>query len=283
MKDRNNNFLHTIKNIIKAILIICSVVAVIAGIFDQTGQAKEKREAKKTGKSIHKMNGPYEQFFKRPLDAFLSTGALIVLSPVLLVTAIVVRLKLGSPVLFTQDRPGKNGKIFKLVKFRTMTDARNDQGNLLPDEDRLPKFGEHLRDTSLDELPELINIVKGDMSIIGPRPLLTRYLPYYTEKEMHRHDVRPGLTGLAQVEGRNFLSWEKRFQYDLKYCSNVSLKNDIKIAWMSVKVVLSHEGVSDRSQIFDGEDGHRYIRIGNKVERYPEPLDVERGQENGDR
>ena len=163
----------------------------------------------------HKPYGPYEKYIKRPMDALLSGFALIVLSPILLVTAILVRVKLGSPVLFTQDRPGRDEKIFKLYKFRTMTDQRDDKGNLRPDADRLTKFGSRLRSTSLDELPELFNIVKGDMSIIGPRPLLVQYLPYYTETEKHRHDVRPGLSGLAQVNGRNLVKWNQRLAYDI--------------------------------------------------------------------
>lgn len=170
----------------------------------------------------HKPYGPYERFIKRPLDAFLATGALIVLSPVLLVTVILVHVKLGYPVLFTQDRPGRDGKIFKLYKFRTMTDARDEKGELLPDAERLTKFGAALRSTSLDELPELFNIVKGDMAIIGPRPLLVQYLPYYTEIERHRHDVRSGLSGLAQVNGRNLVKWDQRLAYDVEYVNKIT-------------------------------------------------------------
>ena len=170
----------------------------------------------------------YRLFIKRLLDIVISGVALLVLSPVYLVLAVLIRINLGSPVIFCQERPGKNGRVFKLYKFRTMTDERNDEGKLLPDEQRLPRFGRILRSTSLDELPELWNIFMGDMSLIGPRPLLVRYLPYYTEEEMHRHDVRPGLTGLAQVNGRNALGWEDRFSYDLKYVNNLSLVMDIK-------------------------------------------------------
>ena len=159
----------------------------------------------------------YRKCIKRCLDFLLSLCGIIVLGPVLVVLAVLVRVKLGSPVLFHQERPGRHEKIFKLYKFRSMTDEKDAEGNLLPDEVRLTKFGRLLRSTSLDELPELFNILKGDMSLIGPRPLLVRYLPYYTEEERHRHDVRPGLTGLAQVNGRNALGWEDRFRYDLDY------------------------------------------------------------------
>lgn len=180
----------------------------------------------------------YRRFFKRLLDIILSGAALIILAPIYLVLAILICINLGSPVIFCQERPGRYGKIFKLYKFRTMTDEKDENGNLLPDEKRLPKFGRILRSTSLDELPELWNIFKGDMSLIGPRPLLVRYLPYYTEEEMHRHDVRPGLTGLAQVNGRNALGWEDRFAFDLEYANNLSLAMDIKIIAMTIEKVL---------------------------------------------
>lgn len=248
MKDSNHNVLKVIKNIIKAILIICSVVAVIAGIFDQIGQKRDWEDAEFEDKKPHQMKGPYERFIKRPLDAFLSTGALIVLSPVLAVTALAVRLKLGSPVIFTQDRPGKNGKIFKLFKFRTMTDAKDEKGELLSDEERLTPFGQKLRSTSLDELPELINIVKGDMAVVGPRPLLVQYLPLYNEHQSRRHEVRPGLTGLAQAHGRNSLSWEEKFDYDVEYVDNVTFKADVGVIVDTVKEVINKEGVSE-----DGE------------------------------
>lgn len=184
----------------------------------------------------------YGKVVKRFIDVIISGLSLIILSPVLLVLCILVRVKLGSPVLFTQERPGKDEKIFKLYKFRSMTDARDEKGELLPDEVRLTKFGKLLRSTSLDELPELFNILKGDMSLIGPRPLLVRYLPYYTEEERHRHDVRPGLTGLAQVNGRNALGWEDRFSYDLQYVNNLSLGMDIKVLGMTVGKVLKRSG-----------------------------------------
>ena len=204
-------------------------------------------------KSKHKPYGPYEQFIKRPLDACLSTGAFIVLSPVLLGTALLVRVKLGSPVLFTQDRPGKDEKIFKLYKFRSMTDARDENGKLLPDDIRLTKFGRMLRSTSLDELPELFNILKGDMAVIGPRPLLVEYLPYYTEEERHRHDVRPGLTGWAQVNGRNAIhSWEERFKYDLEYVNHVSFLMDLKVLFVTVGKVVKRSDIQVGSEIKAG-------------------------------
>lgn len=185
----------------------------------------------------------YRKFFKRLLDILISLTGMIVLSPVLLILWILVRMKLGKPALFTQQRPGKDGKIFKLYKFRSMTDEKDEEGNLLPDEVRLTAFGKKLRSTSLDELPELFNILKGDMSIIGPRPLLVKYLPYYSEEESHRHDIRPGLTGLAQVNGRNAIGWEERFQYDVEYVNNLSFKLDCKILFMTVSKVLNRSGV----------------------------------------
>lgn len=192
--------------------------------------------------------GFYEKFVKRFLDIFLSGMALIILSPILLITAILVRVKLGSPVIFCQERPGKDEKIFKLHKFRSMSDARDENGELLSDEERLGRFGRWLRSTSADELPELFDILRGKMSIVGPRPLLVKYLPYYTETERHRHDVRPGLTGLAQINGRNCVSWEEKFSYDLQYVSAVSLLGDIKILLRTVVVALSHSGIKLNAQ-----------------------------------
>ena len=207
-----------ILKIILAIILLAACVGFIALVMELF-----------TKSNSHKPYGPYERFIKRFLDAFLSTGAIIVLSPVLLVTAILVRTKLGSPVLFTQDRPGKDEKIFKLYKFRSMTNQRDENGKLLPDDVRLTKFGRVLRSTSLDELPELLNIIKGDMSVVGPRPLLVEYLPYYTAEEHHRHDVRPGLTGLAQVNGRNAISWDTKLSYDVQYVSKITFLGDAKI------------------------------------------------------
>ena len=188
----------------------------------------------------------YRKFIKRFLDIILSLLALILLSPIILILFILVRIKLGKPAIFKQERPGKNEKIFTLYKFRTMTDEKDEDGNLLPDENRLTKFGQVLRKTSLDELPELINILKGDMSIVGPRPLAVIYLPYYNEKEKHRHDVRPGLTGLAQVNGRNTLIWEERFQYDIEYVNNITFVNDCKIILKTIKKVFKEEGIETR-------------------------------------
>lgn len=184
----------------------------------------------------------YRKYIKRLLDIVISLTALIVLSPVLLIVAILVRCKLGSPVIFHQQRPGYNEEIFKLCKFRTMTDERDENGELLPDEIRLTRFGKLLRSTSLDELPELLNILKGDMSLIGPRPLLVRYLPYYTDEERKRHNVRPGLTGLAQVNGRNALGWEERFAYDIEYVENLTFGMDVKIIGMTIGKVLKRSG-----------------------------------------
>ena len=191
----------------------------------------------------------YKHFFKRLIDFILSLIALIVLSPILLIVAILVRTKLGSPVIFKQERPGLNEKIFTLYKFRTMTDAKDEQGNLLPDEIRLTKFGKLLRSTSLDELPELFNILKGDMAIVGPRPLLVRYLQLYNEHQKHRHDVRPGFTGWAQCNGRNPISWEQKFDLDVYYTKHVSLLLDIKIILKTVKVVLFREGISSETSV----------------------------------
>lgn len=197
----------------------------------------------------HKPYGIYERFFKRALDVFCSLLAIVVFWWLFVIVAILVRVKLGSPVLFTQDRPGKDEKIFKLYKFRTMTDARDENGNLLPDDVRLTKFGRLLRSTSLDELPEVFNILKGDMSIIGPRPLLVSYLPYYTEKERHRHDVRPGLTGWAQINGRNVTGWDQRLQQDLDYVNHCSFIMDVKIVLMTVLKVVKRSDILVGNQI----------------------------------
>lgn len=186
----------------------------------------------------------YQKYIKRLLDIVISLTALIILSPVLLAVAVLVRVKLGSPVIFQQDRPGHHEKVFRLCKFRSMTDARGADGELLPDEVRLTKFGKALRATSLDELPELWNILKGDMSLIGPRPLLVKYLPLYNEFQRHRHDVKPGLTGWAQVNGRNAITWEQRFAYDVYYVNHISFLMDLKILFQTVAVVLRHSDVN---------------------------------------
>ena len=194
----------------------------------------------------------YKKFGKRLLDFLLSSVAIVAVSPILLVVAVLVRVKLGSPVLFHQERPGRNEKIFTLCKFRTMTDKRDKDGNLLPDADRLTKFGKLLRSTSLDELPELFNIWKGDMSIIGPRPLLVSYLPWYTKEERLRHTVSPGLTGLAQVSGRNFLDWDSRLAKDVEYVKNLTLAMDISILVKTVAVVFARDEVAEDTSVSEG-------------------------------
>lgn len=200
----------------------------------------------------HKPYGIYEKYIKRPLDLFCGLSAIIFFSWLYLLVAILVRVKLGSPVIFTQDRPGKDEKIFKLYKFRTMTDEKDANGNLLPDSERLTKFGRILRATSLDELPEAFNIIKGDMSIIGPRPLLPLYLEWYTEDEKHRHDVRPGLSGLAQVNGRNFLDWDKRFELDVKYAKSITFLGDVKIILQTIKKFFTHSNIATDTSVTEG-------------------------------
>ncbi len=191
----------------------------------------------------------YQLFGKRILDILLSGIALIVLSPIILIVGFLVRIKLGSPIIFKQERPGKSEKIFSMYKFRTMTDERDHNGEYLPDEIRLTKFGKMLRATSLDELSELWNILKGDMSIVGPRPLLVEYLPLYSEKQRKRHNVRPGLTGLAQVNGRNAISWKAKFEYDYLYIEDYSFTKDINIIWHTIKKVLKHDGITSNSSV----------------------------------
>lgn len=189
----------------------------------------------------------YRKYIKRLLDIIISLCGIIVLSPIYLILGILVKRKLGAPVIFKQERPGRNEKIFHLYKFRSMTDEKDAEGNLLPDEVRLTSFGKKLRSTSLDELPELFNILKGDMSLIGPRPLLVRYLPRYNEFQRHRHDVRPGLTGLAQVNGRNAITWEKKFEYDVEYVNKLSFALDARIFMDTVRAVLKREGISSET------------------------------------
>ena len=191
----------------------------------------------------------YELIFKRPMDFILSLIAIILLSPVMLILVVLVRIKLGGPVLFKQERPGKNEKIFKMYKFRSMTDKKDENGNLLPDEVRLTKFGKFLRSTSLDELPGLFSILTGKMSIVGPRPLLTEYLTYYTDLERRRHLVRPGLTGLAQINGRNYITWEERFNFDLKYVEKVTFLTDLKIVIKTVLKVVVRSNIETGSSI----------------------------------
>ena len=195
---------------------------------------------------MHK-KGVYEKYIKRPQDMLCALLALIVLSPILFITAFLVRVKLGSPVIFKQERPGLNGKIFTLYKFRTMTDERDSEGNLLPDEVRLTKFGKLLRSTSLDELPELLNILFGDIAVIGPRPLLVEYLPRYNAEQRRRHEVRPGLSGLAQVNGRNAISWEDKFKYDVQYVEHVTFLGDWKIILQTVLNVIKRDGINSET------------------------------------
>lgn len=219
--------------IILIIIIIATIVGMIAAIADLIKPS-----------SKHEAYGPYERFIKRGLDAFLATGALIVFSPVLLVTAILVRIKLGSPILFTQERPGKDGKIFKIYKFRTMLPPKSGKAEPIHDAERLTSFGKKLRSTSLDELPELICMIKGDMAVVGPRPLLVQYLSRYNARQRRRHEVRPGFTGLAQVNGRNSISWEEKFEWDVNYVDHITFLGDLKIIIETIKTVIKREGIA---------------------------------------
>lgn len=206
--------------------------------------------------------GLYRRYFKRPMDFILSLLAIIVLSPILAIIAILVKVNLGSPVIFRQERPGLNERIFTLYKFRTMTDKRDQNGDLLPDEVRLTNFGKFLRSTSLDELPELFNILKGDMSIVGPRPLLVQYLPLYNDHQRRRHEVRPGLSGLAQISGRNAISWEEKFDLDVKYVENVSFFGDWKIIFKTLKKIIKREGIhSDKTVTMEPFEGNKNLNV----------------------
>lgn len=204
----------------------------------------------------------YQKYIKRILDFVISLIALIVLSPILLILILLVRINLGSPVIFKQKRPGANNKIFILYKFRTMTDAKDSEGKLLPDSERLTKFGKFLRSTSLDELPELINILKGDMSLVGPRPQLVRDMVFMSEEQNKRHSVRQGLTGLAQVNGRNAISWENKFEYDLEYIKNITFFNDLKIVLLTVKKVFAREDISTEGMDTAEDFGDYLLRVG---------------------
>ena len=236
-----------------AVLTVGGLIAagsVAAGIIDRVQQRKAERIARAEGRAIHRPYGPYEKYFKRPMDFALSSVALIVLSPVMALLALLVRVKLGSPVLFRQQRPGRNEKLFTLSKYRSLTEEKDEYGEYLPDEDRLTAFGAWVRSSSLDELPELISIWKGDMSIVGPRPLLVRYLPRYNERQRRRHEVRPGLTGLAQVNGRNLLSWEEKFRLDVEYVDHITFLGDVKIILATVaKAVIRQEGISSETSV----------------------------------
>ncbi len=228
---------------IGAIIAMAFAAAAAAFLFER----KEEHIPDKKQKLPHRPCGIYEQYLKRPLDCFLSAGALIVFSPVLIVLTVVGAIEMGGNPFFFQERPGKDEKIFKLIKFRTMNNKKDKDGNLLPDEQRLTKYGIFLRSTSLDELPELINILKGDMAIIGPRPLLVRYLDRYNDEQRRRHEVRPGLTGLAQVSGRNAITWEEKFRYDVEYVDHMCLQLDIRIILKTINAVVRHEGISSET------------------------------------
>lgn len=222
--------------------IVGALIGAVIGGCMYSSTKKKQNKAQKLG--THIPYGPYEAVIKRPLDMVLSGVTLVVLSPVMAVTVLLVRIRLGRPILFRQERPGLHEKVFTLLKFRTMTDKRNAEGKVLPDEERMTDFGQKLRSSSVDELPELMNIFKGDMAIVGPRPLLVEYLPRYNEEQHHRHDVRPGLTGLAQVRGRNSLTWEEKFKDDVEYVNHVTFFTDMKIILDTVKVVLKRSGIS---------------------------------------
>lgn len=229
----------------RVIIVISAVIGVFirAAVYRTTDKKQEK--ARKT--STHIPYGIYEAAIKRPLDLILAILAFILLSPVMAIVALMVRVKLGSPLLFRQPRPGLNGKIFTIFKYRTMTDQRGEDGELLPDEKRLTSFGKMLRSTSLDELPELINIIKGDMAIVGPRPLLVEYLPRYDERQKTRHDVRPGLTGLAQISGRNNLSWNEKLEEDVKYIEKITFFMDFRIILKTIAVVFCRTGINSKT------------------------------------
>jgi lipopolysaccharide/colanic/teichoic acid biosynthesis glycosyltransferase len=220
------------------------------------------KEIGETGidRTIHEPYGPYEKYLKRPLDLICAVAALILLSPAMLVVAVLVRIRLGSPVIFSQERPGLGGRSFWLYKFRSMSDARDENGNLLPDDRRLGTFGKTLRSTSLDELPSLVNIIRGDMSVVGPRPLLVEYLSRYNDRQARRHEVRPGLTGYAQVHGRNAISWEERLEWDARYVDHVTLLGDWTIIYKTVGIVLRRSGISSGTSVtmeeFEGTEGN---------------------------
>lgn len=242
------------KKKIACLLALCFGSVMGIGTYGITKTKQKKARAE----GIHIPHGPYEAVWKRPFDFFLSVLALFILGPVMIVTAILVRIKLGKPVLFIQERPGMNEKIFKILKYRSMVDKRNSNGKLLSDEERLTGFGKKIRSMSLDELPELINILKGDMSFVGPRPLLVDYLSRYNEKQKHRHDVRPGLTGLAQISGRNTLPWKEKFEDDIKYIENITLWSDLKIMWNTIATVIKGDGINSETsatmEVFMGNE-----------------------------
>ena len=235
------------KKLLSTVVLALTSGTVIYNLSKKCRKTKEEQSIDSQVKKQSHKPGFYERYIKRPQDFLCALAAVVVLSPVMAVTSLLVRLKLGSPVIFKQERPGLNGKVFTLYKFRTMTDEKDTEGNLLPDEVRLTDFGKMLRSTSLDELPELFNILKGDMSIIGPRPLLVRYLSRYNEEQHHRHDVRPGVTGYAQAHGRNGVSWEDKFAMDVWYTKHITFIGDVKIIWDTVMTVVKREGISSET------------------------------------
>ena len=208
----------------------------------------------------------YRNCFKRVLDFLISLTALVVLSPFFLVFIIIGFFVMHGNPFFTQDRPGKDEKVFKLIKFRSMSNKKDKDGNLLPDKERITKYGEFIRAVSIDELPELINVLKGDMALVGPRPLLVEYLPYYTEKERHRHDVRPGITGLAQINGRNYITWEETFEYDVEYVNNITFLNDLKLLIGTIEKVFKREDVTDATDT-DTDSKGRHVHDALNIER----------------
>lgn len=236
---------------------------------------KKKRLISMTILHKHRL---YEKHFKRMMDFFLSALGILLLSPFMIIVFILVKLKLGSPVIFKQERLGLREKPFMMYKFRSMTNKKDRNGNLLPDEERLTSFGKKLRNTSLDELPELFNILRGDMSIVGPRPLLVEYLPYYSQQERYRHCVRPGLTGLAQINGRNFISWNDIFRYDLEYVKNISFMGDVKIILKTVVKVFAHKDIVDMTQAVPDASGQLHFQINGEDRISHRPLNIERGE-----
>jgi lipopolysaccharide/colanic/teichoic acid biosynthesis glycosyltransferase len=270
MPNRN---LSTIEKILLTTVTTAGVAFTIAAVKDQKEQNRNEAVAEKNHINLRRPSSKYEQYIKRPLDFILSTGAAVVLSPVLLINSMIVKNKLGSPVLFTQERPGKidpaTGKesIFKLYKFRTMTDEKDEKGKLLPDEKRLTQFGAWLRSTSLDELPELFNIIKGDMAIIGPRPQLVRDMVFMTDKQRQRHSVRPGLSGLAQVRGRNAISWEGKLNTDLEYIKKISFREDARIIFETIKKVLVKEGITEEGQATAEDFGDYLLKKGKITDK----------------
>lgn len=236
------------KKLISVILTAAAGSVAIYTVRKKYKTVKKSMSVDQTDAQVHRQ-GIYEKYVKRPQDFCCALAAIIVFSPVMAVTALLVRIKLGTPVLFKQERPGLNGEIFTLYKFRTMTDEKDSEGNPLSDEVRLTSFGKLLRSTSLDELPELFNILNGDMSVVGPRPLLVKYLPLYNEHQTRRHEVRPGFTGYAQVHGRNAISWEKKFDLDVEYVDHVTFLGDWKIIFQTVKTVLKREGISSETAV----------------------------------